>query len=59
MSLQWDSVDKSSVQEKKIKVVFLPAAGSEPSAVAATPVKQPHLTNGVSTPSDEVVFSLS
>ncbi|KAF3760647.1 hypothetical protein M406DRAFT_353474 [Cryphonectria parasitica EP155] len=42
----WDSVEKSSVQEKKIRVTFLPAGGSEP-AVAATPVKQQQLANGI------------
>lgn len=46
---QWESVEKSQVQEKKIRVVFLPAAGAgSAGGVAATPVKQPHLTNGVS-----------
>ncbi|KAJ4396434.1 phosphatidylinositol-binding protein scs2 [Gnomoniopsis smithogilvyi] len=42
----WEAVPKSAVQEKKIRVNFLPAAGTEPAGVAATPVKQPHLTNG-------------
>lgn len=48
MLSKWEAVPKSAVQEKKIRVNFLPAAGSEPAGVAATPVKQAHLTNGVS-----------
>lgn len=48
MLSKWEAVPKSAVQEKKIRVNFLPAAGSEPAGVAATPVKQSHLTNGVS-----------
>ncbi|PSR98965.1 PapD-like protein [Coniella lustricola] len=43
----WDSVDKSSVQEKKIRVTFLPANGGSEPAGFATPVKPSHLTNGI------------
>jgi hypothetical protein len=47
---QWQHVDeaeKSSVQEKKIRVVYLPAEGST-AAANATPLKNGHngLTNG-------------
>lgn len=45
---QWESVEKSAIQEKKIRVSFLAPGGGEPAGVAATPLKQqPHLTNGV------------
>ncbi|KAK2615291.1 hypothetical protein N8I77_002056 [Diaporthe amygdali] len=51
----WESVEKSQVQEKKIRVVFLPAAGAgSAGGVAATPVKQPHLTNGAEQTPDTV-----
>ncbi|KAK7744520.1 phosphatidylinositol-binding protein scs2 [Cytospora paraplurivora] len=47
-TLKWDSVDKSQVQERKIRVNFLAPAGSD-SAGIATPIKQQqhHLVNGV------------
>lgn len=45
---QWDSVEKSAVQERKIRVIFLPAGGADHVAAVATPVRQPHLSNGVS-----------
>ncbi len=45
--MQWDSVAKSEIQEKKIRVTFLPADDSKATAAAATPVRQTH-TNGVS-----------
>lgn len=39
-------MEKSAIQEKKIRVSFLPPGGGEPAA-AATPIRQqPHLTNG-------------
>ena len=40
--VQWDSIDKSEVQERKIRVVFLPPHGSTPAppAQAETPRKQ-------------------
>lgn len=41
----WESVDKSQVQERKIRVNFLPPSGSEAAAVA-TPIKQLALANG-------------
>ncbi|TPX14002.1 uncharacterized protein E0L32_005702 [Thyridium curvatum] len=41
----WDGVAKSDVQEKKIRVVFLPADG-KPGATLGTPAKQSQ-TNGV------------
>ncbi|CAN8105635.1 unnamed protein product [Discula destructiva] len=43
----WDTVAKTDVQEKKIKVVFLAPGGAESAAVAATPLKREHLTNGL------------
>jgi hypothetical protein len=52
---QWQHVDqaeKSSVQEKKIRVVYLPAGGSN---VAATPLKNG--TNGLT--NGAVCFPLS
>lgn len=48
MSPQWDSVEKSAVQERKIRVTFLAAGGSDHVGAVATPVKPPHLSNGVS-----------
>ncbi|KAL1864906.1 phosphatidylinositol-binding protein scs2 [Diaporthe australafricana] len=43
----WESVEKSQVQERKIRVIFLPAAGaSSAGGVAATPIRQQHFTNG-------------
>lgn len=38
--IQWDGVDKSQVQEKKIRVLWLPPVGEETtSPVAATPIR--------------------
>lgn len=38
--IQWDGVDKSQVQEKKIRVLWLPPFGEETtSPVAATPIR--------------------
>ncbi|KAG8168613.1 hypothetical protein KVR01_001362 [Diaporthe batatas] len=43
----WESVEKSQVQEKKIRVVFLPAGGAgSAGGVAATPIRQQNFTNG-------------
>jgi len=41
----WDSVDKAAIQEKKIRVSFLPAEGGADAPSAATPVRE-SLTNG-------------
>lgn len=48
MSLrQWDTVEKDSVQQEKIRVVFLPAeAGHDAAAAAVTPARH-SLVNGV------------
>ena len=45
---KWDSVDRSTIQERKIRVVWLPPSPDGHLDVAATPVRQ-HLSNGVST----------
>ncbi|KAI0470699.1 PapD-like protein [Xylariaceae sp. FL0804] len=42
----WDAVDKSAIQEKKIRVVFLSPRGTAGAAQLATPSK-PTTTNGV------------
>ncbi|ROW03170.1 hypothetical protein VPNG_08156 [Cytospora leucostoma] len=56
----WDSVDKSQVQERKIRVNFLAPAGSD-SAGLATPIKQQHqhLVNGVEQTPDPVAAAYS
>ncbi|KAI1418684.1 VAMP-associated protein [Hypoxylon sp. FL1857] len=41
----WDAIDKSSIQEKKIRVVFLPPSGVSGTAHLETPIK-PTTTNG-------------
>ncbi|KAI1344784.1 VAMP-associated protein [Xylariaceae sp. FL0016] len=41
----WDGIDKSQVQEKKIRVVFQPPRGSSPANQLATPSK-PTVANG-------------
>ncbi|EOO01915.1 putative msp domain-containing protein [Phaeoacremonium minimum UCRPA7] len=41
----WDSVEKAQIQEKKIRVNFLPA-GDSATGPGATPIRQ-HLSNGV------------
>lgn len=47
---QWDGVDKSQIQEKKIRVLWLPAFGEETtSPVAATPIR-PSTSNRVRLP---------
>lgn len=51
----WESVEKSQVQEKKIRVVFLPAGGAgSAGGVAATPIRQQNFTNGVEQTPDTV-----
>ncbi|KAI3396917.1 hypothetical protein diail_11530 [Diaporthe ilicicola] len=51
----WESIEKSQVQEKKIRVTFLPAAGaSSAGGVAATPVRQQQFTNGAEQTPDTV-----
>jgi len=42
----WEGVDKSDIQEKKIRVTWLPPSGDDQSAPAATPVRH-SLANGV------------
>ncbi|KAI1778301.1 VAMP-associated protein [Hypoxylon cercidicola] len=42
----WDSIEKSAIQEKKIRVVFLPPSGSSGPSHLETPNK-PTATNGV------------
>jgi len=45
--LQWDSVAKSDIQERKIRVTFLPGEeGATSGASAATPIRH-NLANGV------------
>lgn len=44
--LQWDSVDKSAIQEKKIRVNWLPAMENGHAGPAVTPVRH-SLANGV------------
>ena len=47
---QWDGADKSQIQEKKIRVLWLPAFGEETtSPVAATPIR-PSTSNRVRLP---------
>lgn len=43
---KWDTVERSAIQEKKIRVSWLPANGDDQPPVAATPVRQ-SLANGV------------
>ena len=46
---KWDSVDRSTIQEKKIRVTWLaPSSAGQLLDVTATPVRQ-NLSNGVST----------
>ncbi|KAI5927008.1 PapD-like protein [Camillea tinctor] len=45
----WDAMDKSSIQEKKIRVVFQPPKGSAGPSVIATP-KRSSTINGADTP---------
>ncbi|KAK5660087.1 hypothetical protein OQA88_13556 [Cercophora sp. LCS_1] len=42
----WDTVDRSAIVEKKIRVSWLPATGDDHPPVAATPIRQ-SLANGV------------
>ncbi len=48
-SAQWDSVEKSAIQEKKIRVLWLPSHHEGPSQPIATPVRR-QLANGVCSP---------
>lgn len=41
----WDSVEKSAIQERKIRVTFLPAEGGKPDPAITTPVRR-SLANG-------------
>ena len=45
---KWDSVDRSTIQEKKIRVTWLAPSSDGHLDVTATPVRQ-NLSNGVST----------
>ncbi|KAK4448250.1 vesicle-associated protein 2-2 [Podospora aff. communis PSN243] len=42
----WDTVEKSDIQEKKIRVVWQPASGEDQSSAAVTPARH-SLANGV------------
>lgn len=42
----WDSVEKSQIQEKKIRVTFQPAEGNDNAGPTATPIRN-NLSNGV------------
>lgn len=44
--LQWDSVEKSAIQEKKIRVLWLPPSQDASLQPVATPVRRP-VSNGV------------
>ncbi|KAI0005633.1 VAMP-associated protein [Xylariaceae sp. FL0662B] len=46
----WDAIDKSSVQEKKIRVVFLPATGASGPSQLETPSRAPAAAGQDATP---------
>ncbi len=50
---QWDSVAKTDILEKKIRVSWLPSEDDKPGSATATPVR--HLTNGVGGPQTYVI----
>ncbi|KAK3904097.1 PapD-like protein [Staphylotrichum tortipilum] len=52
----WDSVEKSAIQEKKIRVLWLPAAQEGPSQPIATPVRR-QLANGFDATPDAPTYS--
>jgi hypothetical protein len=51
--VKWDSVEKSDIQEKKIRVVWQAASSEDQSGLAATPVRH-SLANGVRNFEDEI-----